>query len=135
MESIFQIRDKVYDIFEGWGVISDISETSLTVSFTKNDGTTEAEYTLDGKVFDDDLIPRLSLSEYTFNGFSQDRKATYVGKWCHVWSSPEDIGKRADIRKITGIFEDRFLTETTDSWLYAEPLSDKILIELGLVNS
>ena len=71
MESNFKKGDKVFDILFGWGEVIEIKMAfsyPLEVEFKEE----SVCYTLDGKYLDD--APRtLSFTEYTLNGFSQER--------------------------------------------------------------
>lgn len=72
MESNFKKGDKVFDILFGWGEVIEIEDGDfkylLQVKFKEE----SVYYTLDGKYLED--APRtLSFTEYTLNGFSQER--------------------------------------------------------------
>ena len=80
MKTNFKVGDKVYCIINGWGTITDILEScNLSIDFpiiisTINDEGKEVKcfYTLDGRCFTQ-YPPTLSFTEYTLNGFSQER--------------------------------------------------------------
>lgn len=73
-ETVFKVGDKVYCVIYGWGKVTDISpEVSFPIEVTFGvDGVERRCYTLDGK-FDYNSQPTLSFTEYTLNGFSQER--------------------------------------------------------------
>jgi len=74
--NIFRVGDKVYDCFNGWGIIKRIEESGdypLNVNFQK--GKFNDTFTHDG-IFDLYVnVKRLSFTEYDFvnGGFSQVR--------------------------------------------------------------
>jgi hypothetical protein len=75
MEQIFKEGDKVFDIRYGWGLV-------VSVNMLTNDWPVEVvfngkeelldEYTFDGRAFIN-YPPTLSFTEYTLEGFSQER--------------------------------------------------------------
>jgi len=79
-ETVFKVGDRVYCIVRGWGIVSDISgigvfgdgdDYPITVEF-RNDSFEHGTYTLDGRYFLESN-PTLSFTEYTLDGFSQER--------------------------------------------------------------
>lgn len=80
MKTNFKVGDKVYCIIKGWGTITDILESCnlyidfpIIVSIINDEGKEEtASYTLDGRYLTYSQ-PTLSFTEYTLNGFSQER--------------------------------------------------------------
>lgn len=78
-KKIFKKGDRVFDIFYGWGEViniitddSELEEYPIRVNFTKKG--VILSYMKDGKFEANDNFPRLSLTEYTLEGFSQERK-------------------------------------------------------------
>lgn len=72
METVFKKGDKVYCVLCGWGRVlgvDDIGPYPVTVLF---DCDQQIYYTVDGKFYDDSF-PTLSFTEYTLQGFSQER--------------------------------------------------------------
>lgn len=74
-ENIFKLGDKVFDALKGWGVVIETTRIlpySIRVRF---DSGGDYDCTSSGYYFDDDLVPRLSFTEYDFvnGGFSQVR--------------------------------------------------------------
>ena len=81
METIFKKGDKVFCMLSGWGIVTgiNISEYPIEVDFDKQQHYT---YSRDGRV--NQHSPRtLSFTEYTLEGFSQER--------------PEELPKKGDI--------------------------------------
>lgn len=83
MEHIFKKGDRVFHIHYGWGIIklvdSDVGEYSVGVSFDLDEN---CWFTHDGRELNEEK-PTLSFTEYTFEGFSQER--------------PEELPKKGDI--------------------------------------
>ena len=72
MKTNFKVGDRVYCIINGWGTIKDIREMD---KFPIRVSTKEEEinsYSTDGRYFSCSQ-PTLSFTEYTLNGFSQER--------------------------------------------------------------
>lgn len=81
MKTIFKVGDKVFDIFYGWGEVIGIKVTEeddiypIEVMFPNQNviGIRTDIYTKDGKWEEDDKLPRLSFTEYSIVGMSQER--------------------------------------------------------------
>jgi hypothetical protein len=85
METIFKVGDRVFDIRYGWGTIISVNQKNdlwpIEVVFD-DDEIMADEYTFDGRSFYNH--PQvLSFTEYTLQGFSQER--------------PEELPKKGDI--------------------------------------
>ena len=84
-ETIFKVGDKVFDHRFGWGEVKDICEESqypIGVKFVLY----PMAYTEDGRVYED--APKsLSFTEYTLDGFSQERLPE---KGQVVWAKTND---------------------------------------------
>lgn len=81
METIFKVGDRVFDIFYGWGevinIITDepeLEEYPIRVNFPKKG--VILSYMKDGKFEVNDNFPRLSFTEYTLQGFTQEKPLT-----------------------------------------------------------
>ena len=84
MKTVFKVGDKVYCCIYGHGVVKSVDYTEsypLFVDF----GYDTNNYTFDGKL-DDCCKPTLSFTEYTLQGFSQERPIVLpeVGELCLV---------------------------------------------------
>ena len=86
-KQIFKVGDRVFHIDFGWGVIDDISNSitdlhPIQVTFER-----DTEYfTPDGRFFDYSKNKSLSFTEYTLQGFNQERpiELPEVGELCLV---------------------------------------------------
>jgi hypothetical protein len=92
METIFKVNDDVYDIHYGWGKVFAIKDNGSTspiiVTFKDLDEEFECLYTSDGRV---ELgYPQvLSFTEYTLEGFSQERPEKLPKQGQIVWTRGE----------------------------------------------
>jgi len=102
MKTIFKKGDRVFDYRHGWGEIIDTYSD-------KNDCKEFSDYKI--KFYDPDrtyiysiegALKTLSFTEYTLQGFSQERPINYedyVGKWGKFWNEGEKtivIGKLSE---------------------------------------
>ena len=86
METVFKKSDKVFDVRYGWGIVTDINypptpKTPIKVEFDESVN----YYTLEGYDLSSDLIPTLSFTEYTLQGFSQERPEVLPNRGDVVW--------------------------------------------------
>jgi hypothetical protein len=84
MKTVFKVGDKVFDVRYGHGDVEKIGyvgDYPVLVKFKKG----LASYTLEGKAFIVDLIPLLSFTEYTLQGFSQERAELLPERGQIVW--------------------------------------------------
>ena len=93
-KNIFKVGDKVFSYaFGGWGVVEDIYKKNtvfpVRCSFPLGNGS----FTEDGRYYSDGP-PMLSFTEYTLEGFSQER--------------PEELPNVGDIIWIRGDFPDEW---------------------------
>lgn len=91
METVFKVGDKVYCCIHGHGVVKSVDHNEsypLFVDF----GYDTNNYTFDGKLYED-CKPTLSFTEYTLQGFSQERPIILpeVGELCLVRDSDNEI--------------------------------------------
>ena len=87
MESIFKVGDRVFSIHYGWGEVNEKiyndDEHDFYVAFKTKSQLVEVAYTKDGREYDVEQ-PTLSFTEYTLQGFSQERPIVLpeVGELC-----------------------------------------------------
>ena len=139
-KKVFKKGDKVFDIFYGWGEITNIIEDEsefeeypIRVNFPKKG--VILSYMKDGKFEVNDNFPRLSLAEYTLQGFSQERPINYevyIGKWGRFFDKNEihiAIDKLVDYHdgSTDAPFESRFAHYSN-----FEPLTEEQLKILNL---
>ena len=90
-KQIFKKGDRVFDIRFGWGKVKEVLDTlyhnyPITVFFA-NIGNV-ITYASDGS-FGAGMPQMLSFTEYTLQGFSQERPINYndyIGKWGKFWN-------------------------------------------------
>ncbi len=124
-KEIFKEGDKVYTYRFGWGRVVGVGATLMDVNFN---GDIE-EFYLDGRFYKDDIYPTLSFTEYTFQGFSQERPIILpeVGEWCLVRDKNSDNWK---VKKFIEPVDDGFHVRDVDnqySHIYEEIKRIKIL--------
>ena len=90
-KQIFKVGDRVYHIDYGWGVIDHIEDNiednfndkhPIQVTFEED----TKYFTIDGRYYDYSKNKSLSFTEYTLQGFSQERpiELPEVGELCLV---------------------------------------------------
>ena len=89
MKTVFKVGDKVFHICYGWGEVIKVDSDKrfgLTIMFNYKDVESEEYFSLDGKEFEFDLSSILSFTEYSLQGFSQERPIILpeVGEYCLV---------------------------------------------------
>lgn len=89
-KEIFRKGDRVFDIRYGWGKVGYVSKDGeITVNFKKHEKYVTRVYNPGGKLYTEDEHPMLSFTEYTLQGFSQERPIdynVYIGKWGKFWN-------------------------------------------------
>lgn len=132
-KEIFRKGDRVYDATFGWGTVAAINNATLlpiTVKFERD----KIFYTIDGKTYPTAIRPTLSFTEYTLQGFSQERPidyTEYIGKWGKFW----DIDVKTCIidRLIECKPDDEYYFTTSEfGYLNFEPLTDEQIKILNL---
>lgn len=133
-KQIFKVGDRVFDIRFGWGeVCHDYNDGDLTVRFTNKDNTFTMLYRPDGKSSSFQEIPLLSFTEYTLQGFSQERLIDYniyIGKWGKFWNNGYKQYLISKLEKIVlGSFRPNTEKKFYDNF---EPLTEEQIKILGL---
>lgn len=129
METIFKKEDRVFDYHHGWGeVIAFDNHDRLIVKFKE------------GNVFYDkngrrgnSYFSTLSFTEYTLQGFSQERPIDckdYIGKWGAFWD--DDYDEYRLIRRLNR-FSDGYFKANGEGWYNNfKPLTDEQIKALEL---
>jgi len=118
---IFKEGDRVYHIDYGWGVIDDISDSEndlhpIQVTFEED----TKYFTIDGRYYDYSKNKSLSFTEYTLQGFSQERPVELpkVGELCLVRDySHEDFAVRVFCSYDGKYFHAKTMRGTKQTWL------------------
>jgi len=110
METIFKKGDKVFcHYFGGWGVVEDIYLKNIVFPIRCSFPLGNGSFTQDGRFYSDGP-PMLSFTEYTLEGFSQERPEPAPklgdivwGKGFHTtdWSIGHYLGKQHASYKIS----------------------------------
>ena len=95
MKTIFEVGDRVYDIRFGWGTVKHIQE-DVSSYFPVNvlfDNDKSQNLKFYSSEFDEEKYTNLlSFTEYTLQGFSQERPINYddyIGKWGRFFDKNE----------------------------------------------
>jgi len=110
-KEIFKVGDKVFSIHYGWGEVNEKiyndDEHDFYVAFKTKSKLVEKAYTKDGREYDVEQ-PTLSFTEYTLQGFSQERPVELpeVGELCLVRDSKNAVWKTRNFKKFTTHFLD-----------------------------
>ena len=96
MKEVFKVGDRVFDLVYGWGKVIH-STCPVRAKFS--------EYTVD--YYKKDLV-KLSFTEYTLWGFSQERPIMLpeVGELCLVRDFKDSVWKAREFKKFTTHFLD-----------------------------
>jgi hypothetical protein len=131
METIFKVGDRVFDIHFGWGTVIEVNRpierASLLVRFDGMDEDDCLGFYKNGYYGSFDIHPRLSFTEYTFSGFSQERpkKEPEIGSLC-LFSDDED--RLYENTGITGILtsisekQHRYSTKDRGSYKFCKQI-------------
>lgn len=134
-KQIFKVGDKVYHFGFGWGnVIRYEAERMYSVIVNFFSPKMNVEFTNEGRFQFSDIQPTLSFTEYTLQGFSQERPIDwndYKGEWGIFW----DDGSF----RLLAIFKEyhhnnkcRFEIKEGAKFENFKPLSDEMVKELEL---
>jgi hypothetical protein len=114
METNFKVGDRVYDIVWGWGVVtSDLGINNIEIKFDSN---IYQSFRKDGRYADGS--PTLSFTEYTLQGFSQDRmlKLPNYGELCLVRDSYNENWKCVKFKLYNNKSSYPFTDLDNDDW-------------------
>ena len=140
METIFKVGDRVFDYAYGWGKVTGIEGCkALKVTFEHIDDfgkNIRLLYNEQGKEILSKNIT-LSFTEYTLQGFSQERLVNYeeyIGKWgkfTDVSNNNDFVVGRLNSFKVSND-ETYFATESGDAYNTFEPLTEEQIKVLNL---
>ena len=119
MESIFKVGDRVFHIEYGWGSVASVDKRQaygLDVKFNRNPSNAVSEFTLNGFEFEGARTSLLSFTEYTLQGFTQERPIVLpeVGELCLVRDFKDSVWKARNFKKFTT----HFLDDNGERWDY-----------------
>lgn len=130
MKTIFKKGDRVFDIRFGWGKVVYKDKEILFpigVQFDDDDDSQEIVfYTNDGKNMPSDKLPLLSFTEYTLQGFSQERSIDYdeyIGKWGKFNDHGEEDCSICKLKDVN--YKGQFVDYLGNKWDGFEPLTDE----------
>nr|DAJ28449.1 MAG TPA: hypothetical protein [Caudoviricetes sp.] len=138
MKTIFEVRDRVFDIEHGWGTIIEIDNSlnsPIVISFDKHKNEdTLLCYNLDGSYGKNSTFKRLSFSQYLLERFSQIRPIVNhccLGKYGRFWNNEDD---KFYVGRLFGYYEgkDKPFETAFSSYKYYEPFTDEQLEILKL---
>ena len=87
METVFKVGDRVFHLQHGWGEVTIIdTEQAYPIIVCFDNANEMYTFTKEGRVNSWDKTPTLSFTEYTLQGFSQERPIVLpeVGELCLV---------------------------------------------------
>lgn len=131
---MFKVGDKVFDYQYGWGVVEEIWEDityPVDVNFERSVNT----YTSDGRELEDNH-PSLSFTEYTLEGFSQERPFNpedCVGKWC-ILDTTGDDSESIVVDKVVSFDGTNYVDRDKLFWKNAKLLTEEQLKAFNLKN-
>lgn len=122
MKAIFKVGDKVFDYNYGWGEVAKFDGFDLLiVKFKDRNVGYETNGCRPGS-----QLPILSFTEYTLEGFSQERPINYedyIGKWGKFW---RDEGEEYwVIRRLKNFKEGSFESENSSWYNNFKPLTEE----------
>lgn len=81
-KNIFKAGDKVFDYTYGWGVVDEANDINARVKFDSSSNNTVLYWGI--------FLKTLSFTEYTLEGFSQERPEELPKKGQIVWGRDKD---------------------------------------------
>lgn len=138
MKTIFKVGDVVHCCLFGEGVVKETSNNATFPIWVQFRDTIET-YTFDGRL--NELInPTLSLTPYTLEGFSQERKTDwneYVGEWGFFWDNDSENKQLGILDEYDNSLNSPFVRVDGEPFDHFQPLTPEIkqlLIEQGIIN-
>ena len=130
-KQIFKVGDQVFDIRFGWGkVLRDERGESYPIEVKFENLRETIIYTSEGKSAHHQKSPFLSFTEYTLQGFSQERPPInyndYIGEWGVFWDRRCNgyyISKLKEIDVNNGFTE--FVDSDSGKWDKFRPLTEE----------
>jgi hypothetical protein len=113
METNFKVGDRVFHLQHGWGEVTIIdTEESypITVCFNNNE---MYRFTKEGRVNSWEKTPTLSFTEYTLQGFTQERPIVLpeVGELCLMRDSDDEDWKAFMFKEYNSKYLFPFITK------------------------
>lgn len=143
-KQIFKKGDRVFDIRFGWGTVIDNNRCLLYpigIQFDRDDSQEVIVYTNDGISNISEEFSLLSFTEYTLQGFTQERPIdykSYIGSYGRFWDNEEKtfvIGKLYNyLPHLIRAFEMKGKDSQIFCYENFEPLTEEQLKILGLKN-
>ena len=119
-KQIFQVGDRVYDFQFGWVTIYSLRDKEIVI---KTDETEMFSFKNDA------IRNRLSFTEYTLSGFSQERPINYndyIGKWGFFWDEPKtNMPIVAKLKDFSQKLDHKFMAVNADAYHCFKPLTDE----------
>lgn len=117
MKTVFKEGDKVYCAVNGHGIVEKIvcdNKYPVRVEF-ENDA--PDQYSSDGRLYDNSL-PTLSFTEYTLQGFSQERQIELpeVGDLCLVRDHDDEYWRGVKFKTYDKTSNYPFIDSNDDGW-------------------
>ena len=129
MKTIFKVGDRVFDIRYGWGEVVEIDkDENTTYPVFVNFNNFIERYTLNGLDKKINETPILSFTEYTLQGFSQERpkKEPEIGSLCLFSDDEEEfnnnIGHVGRLESIDKDLRFPYSREGGSSWIYCKQI-------------
>lgn len=118
-KQIFKVGDKVYDIRYGWGEVINDNWSDVCPIRVKYENGFSDTYTHYGSWHQKFKNPLLSFTEYTIQGFSQERPKPQpkVGKMCVFWDGDEDDNRGRRVIAILERIYDGVYYENDTPWV------------------
>ncbi len=105
-KEIFKVEDKVFHFLCGWGTIQEIKDNMIYIDFNGQKKHVSSNDNL------------LSFTEYTLEGFSQERPIVLpeVGKWCLVRDSDRETWMAVQFKKYDKTKPSKFIDSNNNGW-------------------